>query len=204
MTDHLKVVKDPDKIKIGLENTRSDILNILKEDDYTIKEIAEELDKDRSTIYRHIKKLEDADYVKYKKTEDGKKKYSRVAHTIFLDVEYLDFEQKLDVVMGWQLDFKKEDLVRMGELGYKNEKSEKFIDEIYSFLTSLDKRVKERAEHHGKDIRKTDFTIIFRAKLLAYLILCCKDPEFKERAKDIFSKFESDHNFELFEGDHNR
>ena len=202
MTDHLKVVKDPEKIKIGIEKTRSDILNILKKDDYTIKEIAEKLDKDKSTIYRHIKKLEDADYVKYKNTDDGKKKYYRVAHTIFLDLEYLDFEHKLDVILDWQHDFKKEDLVRMDELGYKNERSEEFIDEIYTFLTKLDKEVKEKIEPNREDIKKNDYTIIFRAKILAYMILCCKNPEIKERAKNIFSKFEKDFSFELFEGGH--
>lgn len=197
MTGHFKVVKDPEKIKIGLEKTRSNILKILKEDDHTIKEIAERLDKDRSTIYRHVKKLEQADYLKCKNTDDGKNKYSRVAHTIFLDLEYMDYYDKRDIILDWDLDFKRQDLVRMDKLGYSNDKSERFVKEIRSFFSELDNILKDRSE----DVEEKNMMVLMRAKLLGYMILCYKKDECRKKFDKIFSKFKKNINLNLNEGD---
>ncbi len=40
MKKDLKVIEDPETIKIGIEETRSKILSFLKEDDLTIKDIS--------------------------------------------------------------------------------------------------------------------------------------------------------------------
>ena len=201
MTEHLKVFKEPEIIKIGLEKTRSKILNILKEDDHTIKEIAEKLDKDRSTIYRHVKKLEDAGYIENKNTDDDENKYSRVAHTIFLDLEYMDYEDKMDIIFEWDLDFETQDLVRMDNIGYRNDKSERLLKDIQSFISDLDKRLKDRVESLEKDIDKEDMMILMRAKLLAYMILCSENDICRKRLNKIFSKFDKKIDLNLADGD---
>ena len=201
MTEHLKVFKEPEIIKIGLEKTRSKILNILKEDDHTIKEIAEKLDKDRSTIYRHVKKLEDAGYIENKNTDDDENKYCRVAHTIFLDLEYMDYEVKMDIIFEWDLDFETQDLVRMDNIGYRNDKSKRLLKDIQSFISDLDKRLKDRVESLEKDIDKEDMMIIMRVRLLGYMILCSKNDICRKRLNNIFSKFDKKIDLNLADGD---
>ncbi len=66
MKEDVELVHDSERIKILLEDTRKNILNLLKIEDMSISQLAEGLDKDRSTIYRHVKKLEDYGYVELK------------------------------------------------------------------------------------------------------------------------------------------
>ena len=63
MKKDVKVVRDPDKLRVSLEKNRSQILALLRVKDMTISQISEALNKDQSTVYRHIKKLEEADLV---------------------------------------------------------------------------------------------------------------------------------------------
>lgn len=201
MTKDIKVIKEPSRIKIGIEDTRSKILDILKEEELTIKKIAERLDKDASTIYRHIKKLEDADFVKKVEDDGETNRYSRTAHTIFLDLNYLDFDEKLDVILDWHPDFELDDLVKMDKLGYKNDRSEELFEEIQSFFTELDNKLKEKGCEIDEKIQNNDTMLLMRTKLLAYILFCFQDDYCKENYNRIFSKFEDKSELELIDGD---
>ncbi len=87
----IEIVDDPEKIKIIIEETRSKILHLLRFRDMTISELASILNKDISTIFRHIKKLEKAGLVKVtgerKLHNVPEKIYGRTARTFLLAPE---------------------------------------------------------------------------------------------------------------------
>lgn len=87
----LKVVYDPETAKLLMDETRQDILKLLKIRALSIKEISSILDKDVSTIYRHIKKLEDNNIVMIagsRKNRNGEEKlYKRAYSTYVLSPE---------------------------------------------------------------------------------------------------------------------
>jgi len=82
------VLKDPEKIKVVVDETRRNILSLLRFNDLTVSQMADILQKDQSTIYRHMNKLEEAGFVEVrgeKKTHHIPEKiYSRTAHFFIL------------------------------------------------------------------------------------------------------------------------
>ena len=87
----IEIVDDPDKIKIIIEETRAKILRLLRFRDMTISEMSSILNKDVSTIFRHVKKLENAGLIRVtgerKIHNVPEKLYGRVAKTIILAPE---------------------------------------------------------------------------------------------------------------------
>ncbi len=87
----IEIVDDPEIIKIIVEDTRSKILRLLRFRDMTISELASILNKDVSTVFRHIKKLEKAGLVQVtgerKVHNIPEKVYGRTIKTIFLAPE---------------------------------------------------------------------------------------------------------------------
>ena len=88
MVTEIEIVTDPKKIKVGIEDSRRNILSLLKIKPMTVAEIAEAMSKDQSTIYRHIEKLLDHSYVEVsgeRRTHHIPEKiYSRTASTFLL------------------------------------------------------------------------------------------------------------------------
>jgi DNA-binding transcriptional ArsR family regulator len=54
----VKIIDDIDVIKVAIEENRKQILLLLNKKDMTVSELADEMRKDISTIYRHVHKLE--------------------------------------------------------------------------------------------------------------------------------------------------
>jgi len=125
----IEIVDDPEKIKIIIEETRSKILHLLRFRDMTISELASILNKDVSTIFRHIKKLEKAGFVKVtgerKLHNVPEKIYGRTARTFFLAPE----SYKKDVMIEKFNRRRMETLLKALEsIGYKVEDKKEFID----------------------------------------------------------------------------
>ncbi|WP_456396518.1 ArsR/SmtB family transcription factor, partial [Thermococcus sp.] len=77
------IITEPERVMILSENTRFRILELLRERPMTINELTEILDRDRATIYRHIKTLEKAGFVEEIGQEGNERIYARTAR-IFL------------------------------------------------------------------------------------------------------------------------
>ncbi len=87
----IEIVSDPETIKVIIEDTRSKILKLLRFRDMTISELSSILNKDISTIFRHVKKLEKAGLVEVtgerRVHNVPEKVYGRTVKTIFLAPE---------------------------------------------------------------------------------------------------------------------
>ncbi|AFK21988.1 helix-turn-helix domain-containing protein [Pyrococcus sp. ST04] len=73
------IISDPKQLKVLSDPTRISILGLLRYHPMTVSEIAQALGKDRSTIYRHIKALEDAGLVEEVEKVGNETVYGRVA-----------------------------------------------------------------------------------------------------------------------------
>ena len=72
----LRIIRDPKTVEVVIEKSRWELWSLLKnEGQMTAESLADKLDKNVSTIYRHLKKLTEAGFVKEHEVQKGKKKY---------------------------------------------------------------------------------------------------------------------------------
>lgn len=81
------IITELDKMKVLAEPTRFKILELLRMHPMSIGELSTFLKKDRSTVYRHIKALENAGFVEEIGHEGHEKIYARTARLFLLKVE---------------------------------------------------------------------------------------------------------------------
>ncbi|MHA1227070.1 MAG: winged helix-turn-helix transcriptional regulator [Candidatus Hodarchaeales archaeon] len=72
----MRIIRDPEKVQIIVEKSRWEIWNLLrKEGRMSADVLAEKVGKNISTIYRHLKKLSQAGFVKEHDVQRGHQKY---------------------------------------------------------------------------------------------------------------------------------
>jgi len=176
----IEIVDDPDKIKIIIEDTRTKILRLLKFRDMTISELASILNKDVSTIFRHIKKLEAAGFVKVtgeRKIHNVPEKiYGRTVKTIFLAPETYAKDEAIKKMNKKRVEILVDTLQ---SLGYEV----KDFDSLFEFLIHLDELSIKDIEKLEKDI---DWGILRKLALL--LVLLKISNEDLERLRSIVKK----------------
>ncbi|WP_148883146.1 helix-turn-helix domain-containing protein [Thermococcus aciditolerans] len=127
----VKVITDPEVIKLMLEDTRRRILGLLRNKEMTISQLSEILGKTPQTIYHHIEKLKEAGLVEVKRTEMKgnlvEKYYGRTADAFYINM-YLGDEElryfarsrlkiKLEIFKALGYEFNDEELLNtMDEL----------------------------------------------------------------------------------------
>lgn len=125
MTKKVRVITDPKVIKLMLEDTRRQILQLLRNKEMTISQLSEILGKTPQTIYHHIEKLKEAGLVEVKRTEMKgnlvEKYYGRTADAFYInmylgDEELRYFERsklktKLDIFKALGYSFNDEELL---------------------------------------------------------------------------------------------
>lgn len=125
MTKKVRVITDPNVIKLMLEDTRRQILQLLRNKEMTISQLSEILGKTPQTIYHHIEKLKEAGLVEVKRTEMKgnlvEKYYGRTADAFYINM-YLGDEElryfarsklktKLDIFKALGYSFNDEELL---------------------------------------------------------------------------------------------
>jgi len=173
----VEIVDDPEKIKIIIEDTRTKILRLLRFRDMTISELASILNKDVSTIFRHIKKLESAGFVKVtgeRRIHNVPEKiYGRTAKTIFLAPESYVKDEAIKKMNKKRVEILADTL---RSLGYKV----KDVDALFDILIHLDELTIKDMERLEKDV---DWGILRKLALL--LVLLKIDEEDIKRVREI-------------------
>ncbi len=149
----IEIVDDPEIIKVIIEDTRSKILRLLRFRDMTISEIASILNKDISTIFRHIKKLEKHGLIKVtgerKMHNVPEKLYGRTVRTIILAPESYERNAFIKRYAEKRVINIKNALEK---LGYHVESK----DDLYKFILYLDELSTEKIENLQRDIDWND------------------------------------------------
>jgi len=190
----VRLFEDTEKLKVGLEKSRKKILELLKVKDMTISQIGEALERDQSTVYRHIKKLEEAGFIEVK----GEKKehhipekvYGRTAKIFLLTPEAMDKDDSPSWGLGWKRKRVNRCLNILEEAGFECDGSEEMADELADFLKSVDKEVTENMMSSLSEPDEIDFFSMMQSRFLAELIKIEKDESLKEEFEEIADRFE--------------
>lgn len=198
MKKEVKVVSDPEHVKLAIEDTRRDILSLLKVNDMTLTQMSETLDKDHSTIYRHVKKLEKAGYLEkvgeQKDHHIPKKVYSRTAKVFLLNPSSMESGVRTDITIDWEKKNaeKMVDFLEIMNYNIKEEEKEELIDELSKFFIDLKERVMDPIADAEEKIGEISFPQLLRFEVLMYLLEKRKDKELEERFEKILTKIEED------------
>lgn len=192
MKKEVKVIRDTPSIKICVEDTRSKILSLLRVRDMSISQLAEALDKDQSTIYRHLKKLQNAGYVeisgKRKEHHIPEKLYGRTASIFILSPTDGDTDDE-SISKSWQRRHTERVAKLMEILGYDVDISEELIEDLASFFSMLDKTTDELIERSQDKISEMNYPTLLRLKLLLFILEIMDNDDVKEEAERILNSF---------------
>lgn len=181
------VITDPEVIKIITESTRRKILALLRINDLSISQLAELIQKDQSTVYRHIKKLEAHNLVQ----PVGERKvhhipeivYGRVAKT-YLIVPEID-ENQPNPIMYYKRETMRKVMDVLEEMGYEIDSRRVVSREMYAFSKKLDNMISD----DWKALENSDIHIdphMFINTLIFLMMLKIEDdPELKDRMERL-------------------
>jgi DNA-binding transcriptional ArsR family regulator len=182
----VKVVTDPEVIKLMLESTRRQILSLLRSKEMTISQLSEILGKTPQTIYHHIEKLKEAGLVEVKRTEMKgnliEKYYGRTADAFYINL-YLGDEElryfarsrlktKLEIFKALGYEFDDEKLLDIMDRLLKKE---------HEYKTQISKEIEEN-EEKLKDASDED--IIHAIEWLS-MARMARDEEFRKLMEEL-------------------
>lgn len=151
MKKKVKVITDPEVIKLMLEDTRRQILKLLRNREMTISQLSDILGKTPQTVYHHIEKLKEVGLVEVKRTEMKgnlvEKYYGRTADVFYINL-YLGDEElrylarsklktKLDIFKALGYKFNEEQLLDI---------MDKITEKEHSYTTKISKELEGKKE----------------------------------------------------------
>ncbi|MFW6195992.1 MAG: winged helix-turn-helix domain-containing protein [Thermoplasmatota archaeon] len=190
MKKDVRVIKDPDRLRVSLEENRSQILALLRVKDMTISQISEALNKDQSTIYRHVKKLEEAGLVEVcgerRQHHIPERVYGRTANIFIPRIEPMETGNPSSVQLTWKKEHVEETIEFLEEIGYEFEDKEKIVDRFNRFLKEVNDNITKKIGIINDDITNFHFFTILRIKMTILLIEVLKNDEVNEDLSKIF------------------
>lgn len=130
IVDDVVIVSDKEKIRDLLGRTKREILGVLSKEDLSCKEIADRLDKDQSNIYRHIKKLQESNFVELKREEKinhtSKKIYGKTADLFIPLPRSMEADKPSHVSVRWDEESTSKILKVLSDMGFDIENEEKY------------------------------------------------------------------------------
>lgn len=180
-------------IKVGVEDTRNKILSLLGVKDMSISQLAEALDKDQSTVYRHLKKLEKTGYVQVtgerKKYHIPEKMYGRTANIFLLSMTG-DGPQSEKLGKEWHREQSKNvlELLNLMEICDENTVDES-LDDLTELFTELDTITDNMIEENQDKIGEISYPTLARLKLILFLTIIDRHEELKKKTEKLLEKF---------------
>ncbi len=195
MKKEIKIFRDEEAIKAGLQNTRSAILSLLKLNNLTINQIVDSLGKERSNIYRHIKKLEKHGYIEVKdEVQKGgayEKVYGRTAKFFIMTPKSISSD-KPTTVGEWDKDQTEQVLKQLNAIGFHNDSSEELIDLLSKFFLDIGNDFTDKVQENIEEMDEMNILEFLRLKVMYILLEMDDDEELKERIKKIRSEFDKE------------
>ncbi len=184
MADEIRILDDPEIIKIAIDKTRRKILELLRLNDLTVAQMASTLGKDQSTIYRHVEKLVKADMIlqsgERKEHHIPEKIYSRTAKIFFMapDIGALSKE---DVLVKHRKEMYEKTARLLEKMGYSAaEVSEAASLEMYTEIESL---VQSKIKELGPDT-ELDFNTLWRLRTAITIIELHRNKNLKKLSRE--------------------
>lgn len=193
MNSKIRLFEEPETLRVGLEKTRKQILDLLRVKNMTISQISKALEKDQSTVYRHVKKLEEAGFIEVK----GERKehhiperiYGRTADVFLMSPEPISSENTPTLGIRWDQKTVEECLELIEELEYEVEKDGK-INEMCHIFQELDADINEEIIEGLEENKDVDFFSIIQTKFIIALLKMINDHPQAEKIEEFLSNFE--------------
>ncbi|MFO7792229.1 MAG: winged helix-turn-helix domain-containing protein [Candidatus Saliniplasma sp.] len=194
MNHKVQTVDDMDRIKLSLEKTREKILALLRVNDMSISQIAEVLNKDQSTINRHIKKLERAGFVEVigerKESHIPEKIYGRTAEAFLINPDSDNIKNLASLMINWNLGYDQNTLEKLEMMGFTNNISRETLTNLLDFLNMMNEHLSSKVDEIEEGILEMNYRDLIKLKLVLYLIEIEKQPELEKYISNVFSDFE--------------
>lgn len=189
--DKVILVDDIEKIKSLLGKTKNNILRLLSKEEMSCSELAEELNKDQSNIYRQITDLQNMGFVNVKREEKvnykTKKIYEKSADLFIPLPKSFEASKSSNVSLTWDEKSTKHILNILSDIGFDIKEDPK--DDLVDFFERMDLAVKNLLE--GKEeLSDMDLFLVMKIKLLTLLVELNKNEDVREDFKDIAEKVE--------------
>ncbi len=190
--EEIRLIRDPDVIRTVSDQTRREILALLRVKEMTAAELANILEKDQSTVYRHLEKLQSAGLVvptKDRKTHHiPEKLFGRTAR-VFLVAP--DLSTDLEGVDLGRL-YGREEVTRMllvlQGMGYLDEVTPDTVAEARRLMLHIDDSIRSELERSGAG-EPLELHTLWRLEMLLLLIKERKDEAFREKVESALERF---------------
>lgn len=174
------IITEPERVRVLSDDTRFKILQLLRQRPMTIKELSDALERDRTTIYRHIKILEKAGLVEELDNLGNERVYSRTARLFLIKADpdesiekfrqaYLQVEADKLVQILEKAGFRIQDRMRLVEL------AKQVLDEIERRSQPILKKVSQA------EIELSEVELFHLLNMLVFLQSC----ELCEKSKEV-------------------
>ena len=189
MPEEIIILEDPEKIKIAIDPTRRKILELLRMNALAVSQMASILDKDQSTIYRHVEKLVKAGFVE----QSGERKEHHIPEKIFSrTAKIFFFSPGIGTLSGEEAILKHHKKMvdktskLMEKMGYEpTPDSDKASDEFYMEIDSL---VQSKIMEIGSDT-ELDFNTLRRLRIAIIINEIYKNEKIGELARAYADSF---------------
>jgi len=172
------IITEPEKVKVLSEETRFKILQLLRMRPMTINELSDAIEKDRTTVYRHIKALEKAGLVEELESQGNERVYSRSARLFLIKA---DPDESVEQFRQAYLQVEAERLVQiMEKAGFEVKDRQELVRLARDVLDEIEIRSQPVLKRISQaDIDLTEVELFHLLNMLVFLQSC----ELCDRAK---------------------
>jgi DNA-binding transcriptional ArsR family regulator len=185
--DEIRLIRDPRAIRVATEATRRKILSLLRLRGMTVSEVASVLEKDQSTIYRHMDKLREAGLV----VPSGERKVHHIPEKVFTRTAKIfliapDLSTTMEHVdLGGV--YGREEVTRMlralERLGYLHKLTPGLVRKARDLILHIDDAIRKEVERAKVD--QMEIHTLWRLEMLLLLIRMRRDEGFGRKVSDF-------------------
>lgn len=174
------IITEPERVKVLSEETRFRILQLLRNRPMTINELSNSLGRDRTTVYRHVKILEEAGLVEELEVQGNERVYTRSARLFLIKA---DPDESIEEFRQAYLQVEAEKLVGILEkAGFKvrdREALRRLAKEVLNDIEVRSQPVIKRISQAGVEL--TEIELFHLLNMLVFLQSC----ELCEKARKV-------------------
>lgn len=192
--EEIRFIRDHKAIRIATESTRRKILSLLRVRGMVVSQLAELLEKDQSTVYRHVEKLQEAGLI----VPSGERKTHHIPERIYTRTARIfliapDTSTTIDEVELSRF-YGREEVTRMlrvlKSLGYLDELTPDLVQEARDLLLYIDNSIREELERVTLE-EEMELHTIWRLEMLLLLVKARRDEAFGGKLNDFLDRLRS-------------
>ena len=186
------IIRDAQKFKEASEPSRQKILQILSIKEMSVDELAKILEKDVSTIYRHINKLEAAGFVEVAREEPVgpvSKRYYRRAAKIIIGLLPPEETFESEIFRKYSYEKIRKGLLALRGFRYDIPEDEASLDELTEIAIEWDKLWEGSIDARIDEKKMVgDVSTYYTAALLLALVETREDPRLRRATESLVSE----------------